>query len=96
MGRHCVQYLTRLCMSNISSVSQANKSKLVESPVSLVSHLHCPSLPPVRDLILRITICTPRQYTEDKGGDDDDDNGPFTMEPSFSLMTFSSKEHIFV
>lgn len=98
IGRHCVQYLTRLGVSNIGGVSQAYKSKLVESPVSLVSHLYCPSLPPVCDLILRITIYTRRPYTEEEGGenDDDDDDVPFTMDLYFSLMTFSSKEHIFV
>lgn len=43
-------------MCHIGRVPQPYKGKLVESPVPLVCYLHCPSLPPVHDLILGITI----------------------------------------
>lgn len=51
-----ISCLTWLGVCHIRSVPQPYKGKLVESPVPLVCHLYCPSLPPVQYLILGITI----------------------------------------
>lgn len=44
-------------MCHIRHVAQANKGKLVKSPVPLVSYLNCTTLPSILDLIFWISIC---------------------------------------
>lgn len=60
-----VSSLTWLSVRHVRRVPHSHKSKLVESPVTLVGHLHRPSLPSIHDLIPRVPIWNTPTCTRD-------------------------------